>query len=105
MSALLNQIDGPAARTMSLMAAAISSPQICSHLLPFLKLEIGVVPVVPLLRRYVTWQRMAATGHPWGWLVLPCLIDPPLTPFFYVVNRRLAKSTCARMLFLAVAEL
>ena len=48
MSALLNQIDGPAARTMALMAAAISSPQICCHLLPFLKLEIGVVPVVPL---------------------------------------------------------
>ena len=54
MSALVNPISGPAAQTMALMAAVILSPRICCHLLPFLKLEIGVAPVA-------LWRQMRAT--------------------------------------------
>ena len=92
MSASVKPIDGPSDRTMDMMAAVMSSPRICCHLLPYLKLDIGVSPVAPWRRRYANRQCMAATGHSWGWPVRPFPIDYPLTPFLWVVNRRLTKS-------------
>ena len=92
MSALVNPVDGNYARTTDLMAAMMSSPKICCHLLTFLKLEMGILSLLFWRHRYATCQRMAATRHSWGWLVRPCLINSPLTPLLWVVNRRLTKS-------------
>ena len=89
MSSKVKPIDVPAYFTMALMAAVISPPWIYCHLLPFLKLEIGVLPVARWHHRYATRRCMAATGHSWGWPVRPCQINSPLTPFFWVVKRRL----------------
>ena len=66
MSALVNPIDGPAARMTDLMAAVMLSPVICCHLVAFLKLERGVSLVTPWRQRYATQRRMSATGHTWG---------------------------------------
>ena len=93
----LNPIDGPAARTTDLMEAVIFSTWICCHLSPFLKLEIGILLVAPWCRRYATQRLMDTNGHPWVWPVRPCPVNPPLTPFFWVVNRRLTKSACEKM--------
>ena len=92
MSASANLIAGPAAWTMALMAAVMSSPRICCHLMAFLKLERGVSLVAPWRQRYANWRCMAATEHPWGWPVRPCPIDLPLMTFFWVLKRRLMKS-------------
>ena len=79
MSALVNPISGPAAQTMALMAAVILSPRIFCHLLPFLKLEIGVAPVALWRQMRATRWHIAATGHPLGvrcgrvWSILPWL--------------------------------
>ena len=48
MSASVNPMAVLAARTTVLMAAVISYPLICCHVLPLLMLEIGVSPVAPL---------------------------------------------------------
>ena len=87
MSSKVKPIDGPAYFTMALMAAVMLSPWICLHLLPFLKIEICVLPVARWHHRYATRRRMAATGHSWGWLVWPCPINAPLTPLLRVVNK------------------
>ena len=105
MSDSVNPISGPDVRTTYLMEAVLSSPRICCHLSPFLKLEIGAAPVVPLCRRYSTRQCMASTRHPWGWTVILCLIDSPFNPFFWVMNRILTKSACARMSLVSVTAL
>ena len=89
---LVKLIGRPAAKTTALMAAVMSYPWICCHLLPCLKLEIDVSPEVPWSHRYATRRLMAATGNPWNWPLQPCPINYPLTPFFWVVNRRLTNS-------------
>ena len=92
MSDLVKLIDGPSSWTTALMAAVISSPRICCHLLPLLKLQIGVSLVVPWFSSYATWKFMDATGNPWGRPLRLCPIDSPLSPFFCVVNRRMKNS-------------
>ena len=55
MSSTVKFFYGTADCTMALVAAVMSSPWICFHLLPFLKLEIGVLPVAPWRHKYATW--------------------------------------------------
>ena len=40
---------------------------------------------------------MDATANVRGWPVVTCTIDYPLTPFFYIVNRRLTKLVVAQV--------
>ena len=82
MYALVKPSDGTADQTTALMAAVMSSTWICYHLLPILKLEIGILPVAPWRRRCANRQLMTATGHYWGWPVRLCPIYSTLTPFF-----------------------
>ena len=81
MSALVKPVDRPADHKTALMTALMLFPRICCHLLPFLKLEIGVFPMAPWRCRYATWRRMAATGHSWVWTVRPCPTNYLLTLF------------------------
>ena len=92
MSALVKPIDEPADQTIALMAAIMLSPWIFCHILPFLKLEIGVSAVAPWRCRYATWRHMAAIGHSWGWSMRPCPINYPFTLLFLVLNRMLTNS-------------
>ena len=48
-------IDGTAAPKMALMVAMMLSSRICFHLVPLLKLEIGVLLVALFRHRYATW--------------------------------------------------
>ena len=100
MSASVKPIDGPAAHTTAMTAAVVSSPWICCHLLLF-----SVLPVALWRCRYATRQHMAATEHPWGWLVRTFLINYPLNTFFWVVNRRLTKLAYASTALDAVTAL
>ena len=61
------------------------------HLLFWKNLAKGVWLVAPWCRRYATRHLMAATAHALGCPVVPWPIDFPLTPFFWVLNRRLVK--------------
>ena len=65
MSASVNPIAGPAAQTTALVAAVMSSPHICCHLVSFLKLYIVVLLVAPWRQKYATRRCMSATGHHW----------------------------------------
>ena len=53
--------------------------------------------VAPCCRRCATRRRMAATAHARGCPVVTCPIDSPLTPFFFVVKRRLTKVAAAQV--------
>ena len=58
-SALVNPIAGPAARTTALISEMMSSPCICCHLVAFLKLERGFSLVAP-------WRQMVCHSETHG---------------------------------------
>ena len=70
-----------ATQTMAQMDVMISVLRMVAHLSLWCTGAIGVVPVAPWRRRYVTRKRRVATGQPWECPVRPWPIYPPLTPF------------------------
>ena len=105
MLASVKPTSGPAAQTMALIEVVISSPHIMCLFTLSKTSSMGVSSGVLLWKMWSTLQWIYTTGHVCGWPVRPCLIDPHLKLFFWVVKNRTTKLAWAKSGVGAVPEL
>ena len=87
----VNPTWGPMRVVAVRSAAVISTLRTVDHLVPLKTAAMCVSGVDPCCHRCATRLRMSGTAHARGCHVVPCQIDSPLMPFFFVVKRRLTK--------------